>query len=144
MTNLEIRNIVENLRRKAGIFKKSGCATTGIVKCFEESADTIEQLAEELKRLKDKQEQGLLIELPCKVGDTLYQKIKDGMREYKLIGVVYDIFHKEWMLETALQINGVRWKKEIIPMSYVGKIVFLTEAEAEEALVKMGGKRYGF
>ena len=34
--------------------------------------DYIIKVQEKLKAYEDKQEQGLLIELPCKVGDTLY------------------------------------------------------------------------
>jgi len=101
--------------------------------------DYIIKVQEKLKSLDDKQEQGLLIELPCKVGDTLYQKRKDGMYEIKVIGLVYDIINKKWKLEiaVAVQLRG-DWTKTVCSMECVGKTIFFTEAEAEEALAKMG------
>ena len=93
----------------------------------------------ELYEYRKAEEQGLLLRLPCKVGDTLFQKRKDGMHEYKFIGVVYDIFNKEWMLEIALQINGSRWCKTVFSMRCVGETVFLTREEAEAALAEKGG-----
>ena len=93
----------------------------------------------ELKRYKDKEEQGLLIELPCKVGDKLYQPAFGNVKEYTLIGVVYDIFQKKWHLEIAFEVCG-KWTKGICERDDIGRIVFLTRSEAEEALAKMGGK----
>lgn len=136
---MKYRKTVEHLRKKAEIFKQSAFSVDGVVSCFEESADTIEQLAEELKQYKDKEEQGLLISLPCKMGDSLYQKRKDGMHEYRVIGLVYDIINKEWLLEVITQVRS-EWIKTVCSMDCVGKTSFLTEAEAEEALAKMGGK----
>lgn len=49
---MDYRKTVEHLREKAEIFKKSNYAVDGVVKCFEESADTIERLAEELDKYK--------------------------------------------------------------------------------------------
>ncbi len=88
---------------------------------------------------EDKQEQGLLISVPCKMGDSLYQKRKDGMHEYRVIGLVYDIINKEWLLEVITKVRS-EWIKTVCSMDCVGKTSFLTEAEAEEALAKMGGK----
>ena len=39
-----MKEFVENLRKKADIFEKSGCAVDGIVKDYRESADMIEKL----------------------------------------------------------------------------------------------------
>ena len=38
-------------------------------------------LGERLKAYEDAEEQGLLVRLPCKVGDTVYSVIYDSIRE---------------------------------------------------------------
>lgn len=132
------RKTVEYLRRTADTFEKSGYGVDGITKCFKESADAIEQLAEELKQFKDKQEQGLLIELPCKVGTVIYivnlywHSVEIG----NICGFAecddvccfcYKVYvDQDTYIPVAIADFGVEW--------------FLTEAEAEEALAKMGGK----
>lgn len=45
---MNISEQVKELRNKADIFEKSGCAVDGIVKTFREAADTIEALSENL------------------------------------------------------------------------------------------------
>lgn len=134
---MDYRKTVEHLRRTADTFIKSGYAVDGIAKCFEESADTIEQLTEELKQYKDKQEQGLLIELPCKVGDTVYQigkghyEIGTDITEYTVTAIT--ISQKDITI-------SVKDKNQLgFPVSaiYLGKRLYLTRSEAEEALARM-------
>ena len=96
---------------------------------------------------EDKEEQGLLIELPCKVGDTMYRiadhgRLKDTCetdcyscnipcpyegREYER---VFEIVAWE-MVSVAVIVNA---------MEQLGKTVFLTRSEAEEALARMKGE----
>ena len=45
-----------------------------------------EKALKKLKELEDLEEQGLLLRLPCKVGDTLYQVIAD-INEYKVTAI---------------------------------------------------------
>ena len=45
---MSIDEQVKELRYKADIFEKSGCAVDGIVKAFREAADTIESLSAKL------------------------------------------------------------------------------------------------
>ena len=73
---------------------------------------------------EDKEEQGLIISLPCKVGDTVYQMWKNADGFYV----------KPWKVST------LTWLVQAIEDGLFGKTWFLTEAEAEEALAKMGGK----
>ena len=44
------------------------------------------KIANCLAELEDKIENGTLIELPCKVGDTVYQTTRDFVSEYKIKG----------------------------------------------------------
>lgn len=71
------------------------------------------------KAIKDKIEQGTLIELPCKVGDTVYQT--DGVRIYesKVELLIYDC--GRWAFNEKA----------------IGTSVFLTREEAEEKLKEL-------
>lgn len=142
------KKIVEHLRSKAEIFKKSNYAVDGVVKCFEESADTIEQLAEELKQYKDKEEQGLLIELPCKVGSKVYL-ICARRTKCTEHGLEFDDYFCEGCecLECDSKREYYIHENDSVSLEWIvrylkdfGVRVFLTRSEAEEALAKMGGK----
>lgn len=84
-----------------------------------------------LEECEDLEEQGLMLKLPCKVGDTVYRIIKEfHTRINKIIsGKVYRIA----LTDIEMQIFIDKWQSKGI----YGKTVFLTQAEAEEALRKM-------
>ena len=75
-----------------------------------------------LGQLEDKIEEGKLVELPCKVGDTVYQT--DGIR-------VYDSVVKNIIFDTS----GVAFDK-----SAIGKDIFLTREAAEARLKELEAK----
>ena len=106
-------------------------------KCAEEHEQLAEWL-EELKEYRDLEEQGLLLKLPCKIGDTVYQLINSHIYEYKVIGICFDIFQNKWMYEVAYQI-GLEWFKTMCDFDAFGKskTVFLTKEEAEKALERL-------
>lgn len=91
-----------------------------------------------LKEYEDLEEQGLLLKLPCKIGDTVYQLINSHIYEYKVIGICFDIFQNKWMYEVAYQI-GLEWFKTMCDFDAFGKskTVFLTKEEAEKALKRL-------
>ena len=91
----------------------------------------------ELRDYRNAEEQGLLLRLPCKVGDSLYQPIHKDINEYKVIGICFDITKNEWLFEVAIQI-GLEWIKTVCEFGCIGKTVFLTKEEAEQALKQMG------
>lgn len=102
-------------------YMKANC-----IKC----AEVHEQLAEwleELKSYKDLEEQGLLVRLPCKVGDTMYDIVGKPLRivEHKV-----DAFHIDKKGFHLQIINGVLEKKQ------EAKVYFSRE-EAEKKLEKM-------
>lgn len=70
-----------------------------------------------LAEYEDLEEQGLILRLPCKVGDTVYSVVKDGLQ----------IFELKFSLDFYVR-----------RMSDFGKTVFLTKEEAEQALKQMG------
>lgn len=92
---------------------------------------------EKLAAYEDAEEHGLLVHLPCKVGDLVfrYSHVEQRIQSFKCEGFLY---------------NGTSWKvrcTDIIPswignqkrhfyiaVSSFGKTVFLTRGEAEAAL----------
>ena len=96
------------------------------------------RILQELKEYRDLEEQGLLLKLPCKIGDTVYQLINSHIYEYKVIGICFDIFQNKWMYEVAYQI-GLEWFKTMCDFDAFGKskTVFLTKEEAEKALKRL-------
>lgn len=82
-----------------------------------------------LKEYEDLEEQGLLLRLPCKVGDTIYF-IDDGEIYWDSVNVIE--LRKE-KGEFVFCIGFMDYRKDDF-----GKIVFPTKAEAEKALAEMG------
>ena len=87
--------------------------------------DLLEEMLEKLARYEDLEEQGRLITLPCKIGDTVY-----GIRRYKdrivKSGIVSEMFYSQDG-ELIIAIKNVCrgcW----------GKQIFRTLEEAEAAL----------
>ena len=83
-----------------------------------------------LKDIEDLEEQGLLLRLPCKVGDRLY-KI-----DYDYLGnIISDTVHSIHILRNTVYLEMKYWHD--ISLSEVGKTVFLTQTEAEHKLREM-------
>ena len=85
------------------------------------SGDAVDRLAE----LEDKIENGTIIELPCKVGDTVYET--DGVRVYEQL-VMRVIITDRVIFETT----SIGFDKRAIGMR-----VFLTREEAEKRLKEL-------
>jgi hypothetical protein len=76
----------------------------------------INRLNDILREYKELEEQGLLLKLPCKVGDIIYEIVNDEIISFS--------FQKQWRIARYLE-AGI-----------FGKIAFLTKEEAEKALLK--------
>ena len=88
----------------------------------------------ELKKYKDLEEQGLLVRLPCKVGDTVYVPTRNFISELRIIMVsvyMHDTYFR-WILNSGIYPN-----LDGFPRSKLGKTVFLTCEEAEKKLEEM-------
>ncbi len=99
---------------------------------------------EKLKEYEDLEEQGLLLKLPCKVGDTLYlidtdEKIKDAGVEHLTIENIVIYGDGEVLFEYDAYGGIICHLENIITdKPYLDFYrVFLTQAEAEEALKGM-------
>lgn len=105
------------------------------------------QCFEKLADYEDLEEQGMLLRLPCKVGDTVWVNGVLGCgeaEEYKVIRVDYHSTlasqKSEFYIEALLVKDG-----HVVEGAFIGfydkefgKTVFLTEAEAESALAEKG------
>lgn len=89
---------------------------------------------------EDAEEQGLLLRLPCKVGDTLYFAHHDRVISSEVLSVKYHveaenhgIFIRERL---TIDVEGISAE---IDFCDIGKTVFLTREEAEAKLKEMEG-----
>ena len=100
--------------------------------CFENGElswlKDVAELLEELKSYKDLEEQGLLVRLPCKVGDSVFIIVGKDVSKQKIIKV-------------EISDNGIIFKtnrqKRIFSIAGLGENVFLTLEEAEKKLEEM-------
>lgn len=103
------------------------------------------KMAQKLKHYEDLAEQGRLVELPVAIGDTVYQIDKDRTR----CSVHNEKFDESWCLgceEFECDSKVVYSIYELTPKSIdliiaiimpkLGKTVFLTKSEAEQALAE--------
>ena len=108
-----------------------------------QSLDTFDVLAQEgisilpydstalsLAELEDKIEDGTLVELPCKVGDTIYEVFKNHKPPFIQQTKVEKIIITEKGLKLKLARNSV-YETSIASL---GKTLFLTEAKALKKL----------
>lgn len=84
---------------------------------------------------KDAEEQGLLLRLPCKVGDRVYvlNKVKREIYPSR-------VEHIEYVVNTNVDFSMTKIKGEMFCVFFddFGKLLFLTQAEAEQALKQIG------
>lgn len=94
----------------------------------------VTELLEELKSYKDLEEQGLLVRLPCKVGDIMF-RINKGAKNpiIELTVTQINITRRSYNLEVIDRDCGelMCFKNDI------GKTIFLTREEAEKKLEEM-------
>ena len=130
----------------------------------------LEEIAERLANREQAEEQGLLLRLPCKVGDTVYvdstilpiedmecyEDIDNEIPSYFPARIVSFRFAKRNWMKIAVKAKWLhKWidnetgpesayidseKKFTISLSGIGKTVFLTESEAEAKLKEMEGE----
>lgn len=99
----------------------------GLIALFYRGLWVQADLYEALKCYENLEEQGLLLKLPCKVGDTLWTYANYPTKyvyPFQIIGI--QLTEKTMSTTT---IGTIKWND-------IGKTVFLTQAEAEEVLKK--------
>ena len=103
----------------------------------------INQCFEKLAMYEDLEEQGLLLRLPCKVGDTAYYLHRAYLKNAdKWVDVIDEVEVVSFVLSINIFVNV----KYYVGSERIGKVLtpyktlFFTKAEAEKALEKMKGE----
>ena len=104
-----------------------------------EYVEAVDVIMEEITKYKELEEQGLLLKLPCKVGDTVWevQKIRERIQQYEIISVNQGrmgYLYFNWELKDGYGYYG---NLKGFGTSDIGKTVFLTKEEAEKELKKL-------
>lgn len=93
-------------------------------------------ILEKLAEYEDLEEQGLLVRLPCKVGDTVYVKLSAYCKTKYTEAQVRDYTHFI-SCGFCVVVTSEKFDKQSIPFSEFGKSIFLTREEAEKKLEEM-------
>lgn len=129
------------------ISKKSMIGREGYPTLSDYASKVLTKLAD----YEDAEEQGLLLRLPCKVGDTIWvvtspfnvfddieydENMKDEVYEAFISSVTFYKDHEQYRIyaKATNQFIGAYFRE-----CDFGKTVFLTRAEAEAKLAEMGG-----
>lgn len=98
----------------------------------------IQQVFKKLADYEDLEEQGLLVRLPCKVGDTVYVPTRNFISELRIIMISVDMHgtYFSWKLNSGIYPN-----LDGFSINKLGKTVFLTREEAEKKLEEMGNDK---
>ena len=97
-----------------------------------------------LRELEDAEEQGLLLRLPCKVGDTVYALFISGVNT-EAHKPIYELFEAKVIRFTqdsfalCVEIMTKSGQKSEVTVSAFGETIFFTREEAESALAEKGG-----
>lgn len=125
-------------RYHADFFESDNPMNTVCIK----SAEDCEQLAEWLEKSKEYQqleEQGRLLKLPCKVGDTVYAIGFNNNKPIIYESVVLSILITEKEIAFNVKVDEFEINSQL-KQSMFDKTVFLTKSEAEAKLKELRGR----
>lgn len=109
----------------------------------EPDCEEVDAVYRKLKEYEDAEEQGLLLRLPCKVGDNLYFLHHDEVIVLEVLSVKYHAEAENYGAfireKVIIDVEGIPTE---IDFCDIGKTVFLTRGEAEAKLKEMEGE-YG-
>lgn len=88
--------------------------------------DRLKAMVNRLAKFEDLEEQGLLVRLPCKVGDMVYKLWYYDGKPYKI---------QQHVIRTLSELCGIMEAKKL------GKSVFITREEAEKKLEELGNDK---
>ena len=100
---------------------------------------TIQDLIDRLYELEDKIEEGTLVELPCKVGERMYEVV-DGIpiQEWKIESICFDRAYPKGVIWAERTRDFAHWKFYI---EDCGTKWFTDKAEAEAKWRELEGER---
>lgn len=134
MEKLTIDAIIEHCDRKTRMYEKA-CDIKYLETTMNNSTKEYwehKQVAEYLRKFKDYrylEEQGRLVKLPCKVGDTVYVIVGKNISAQKIQRATID---SERKIEFCTKRRG-------FTLFDIGKTVFLTREKAEAKLKELRG-----
>lgn len=104
------------------------------------------ELYQRLGCYEDAEEQGLLLHLPCKVGDTVWQIMITGMKEKKILYRIYEATVIKWTVDIynnlliSVITNDETKRQSQLDVAAIGISIFHTREEAETKLKEMEGE----
>jgi hypothetical protein len=111
--------------------------------CGENSYDYKNLLIERLGKYEDLEEQGRLIKLPCKVGDTVWQIMVVGVQGknikygiFKAIVTKISVDYQMNFLLSTITKYEKRYRNEVTSTA-IGDTMFFTKSEAEAKLKEL-------
>ena len=112
----------------------------GLIALFYRNLWAMADLRERLAEYEDLEEQGLLLRLPCNVGDIIY-RVNTGAKKpvikMRVLQVYYKQLYKDRIVIRIDAINDNDMGESCYLLEDFGKTVFLTQAEAEQKLEEM-------
>ena len=93
-----------------------------------------------LRELAVADQEGRVIGLPCKVGDTVYFVNAKKILEFAVVGYAVDETGISWVYSEHVDKTGHTNERTFSPDRF-GKNTFFTREEAEKALAEMEGKK---
>ncbi len=119
-------------------------APSGLIHLKDSEDMTVNAAIKKLSDYEDLEEQGLLLKLPCKVGDYIWDNDFGKPCGYEVTGFLFgNLNQDDWEEETVFDQVIVYYTNSSgsitgnFAVSEIGKTVFLTQAKAEEALKRM-------
>lgn len=100
---------------------------------YEYGKANLQALINKLATYEDAEEQGLLLRLPCKAGDTAWYVSRSGIHEVEIDSFVVTI---NLFINVSYYIGGERFGKTLTPY----KTLFFSREEAEAKLAEMEEK----
>lgn len=95
-----------------------------------------QKVYDKLCEYEDAEEHGLLVRLPCKVGDTLYAPTRSFVSEFRVSQFDFGGYGESYLWVNWYLAKGITGNFRIdgIRALEIGKTVFLSREEAEAAL----------
>lgn len=125
-----LTNGIDYCKMHCDFGKSNECFFSDKDKCYERS------IYNRLREHEELEEQGLMLKLPCKVGDTVYciedKKIWNCIVDKVTISRTNGVWFEVKTPKSMPDISAIEYTENDI-----GKTVFLTETEAEQKLKEM-------
>ena len=126
-----LTNSIDYCQMHCNFGKENDCMFSDKSHCYDNN------IYNRLREYEIAEEQGLLLRLPCGFDDTLYWIVNGNIRECWFKGIRCDKGYKPQIIARCLE--GLLSKETpIAKLENIGKTVFLTKEEAEQALKQMG------